>query len=103
MFVRCEMVRRLRWTRVIGLGLAMGAAGAWPVAARTERTAPPPPLRVRVQYGDSVWTLAKQYGDSRRDVRAVVAEILRANQVEAAALQPGQELVIPADCLRSSG
>jgi hypothetical protein len=55
-----------------------------------------------VQYGDSVWTLAKRYGDPHRDVRAVVAEILHANQVEAAALQPGQQLLIPAEYLRSS-
>jgi hypothetical protein len=53
-----------------------------------------------VQYGDSIWTLARRYGDPRRDVRAVVAEIGRANGVNAAELQPGQRLLIPAECLR---
>lgn len=96
-------MRKPRWARVIGLGLALGAAGAWPVAARTDRSPSPPPLRVQVRYGDSVWTLARRYGDPHRDVRAVVAEILRANSVDAAALQPGRQLLIPASCLAPQG
>lgn len=94
------MRRRPRWARWIGLGAAVGAMGVLPVAARTERTAAPPPREVVVQYGDSFWTLARHFGDPRRDVRAVVAEIGRANGVNAAELQPGQRLLIPAECLR---
>jgi Tfp pilus assembly protein FimV len=84
------------------LCLAVGVfgVGAWPVAARTMRSPqPPPPLAVRVQYGESVWTIARKHADPDRDVRAVVAEMLRLNPVDPQALQPGQTLLIPADCL----
>ena len=94
------MRRRPRWARWIGLGAAVGAMGVLPVAARTQRTPAPPPRTVVVQYGDSIWTLARRYGDPHRDVRAVVAAIGRANRVKAAELQPGQRLLIPAEYLR---
>ncbi len=90
------MRARPRWGRVALVGGVVTLA-AWPVAARTDQApAPPaPPQRVLVRYGDSLWTLAREHGDPRRDVRAVVAEIARANRVEAGELQPGQVLVIP--------
>lgn len=90
------MRARPRWGRLALVG-GMVAAVAWPVAARTDQPArrPAPPLAVEVRYGDSLWTLAREYGDPKRDVRAVVAEIARANRVEPGALRPGQVLVIP--------
>ncbi len=94
------MRRRPRWARWISLGAAIVAMGVLPVAARTEKAPAPPPRTVVVQYGDSIWTLAKRYGDPRQDVRSVVAEIGRVNAVSAAELQPGQRLLIPAECLR---
>lgn len=93
------MRRRPRWGR---WGLLAGVAitlGAVPVGARTERAAPRPPLRVEVRYGDSLWTLARRYGDPSRDVRDIVAEVMRANSISPQELQPGVELVIPAECL----
>lgn len=93
------MRRRPRWERWISLGVATLAVGVWPVAARTEKPKASPPLRVQVQYGDSVWTIAKRHGDRGRDVRAIVAEMIRVNDVSPAALQPGQCVLIPADCL----
>ncbi len=93
-----------KWRRRRGILLGTTALllAAWPVAARTarERTPEtPPPLAVRVQYGDSLWTLAKQYGDPHRDVRALVAEMIRVNATQPGQLQPGQDLIIPANCL----
>jgi nucleoid-associated protein YgaU len=94
------MRARPRWGRLALVG-GVAALGAWPVAARTDQPAPPPapPRRVVVRYGDSLWTLAREHGDPRRDVRAVVTEIARANRVSAGVLRPGQVLVIPAECL----
>jgi len=71
---------------------ALSAAGG----REAEPAEPRPPLSVQVEYGDSLWTIAREYGDPRRDVRAVVAEIRRANGVDPARLQPGSVLVIPA-------
>jgi nucleoid-associated protein YgaU len=90
------MRARLRWGR-LALVVSVVASGALPVAARTNQAAPPPapPRQVVVKYGDSLWTLAREYGDPRRDVRAVIAEIARANRVDPGALRPGQVLMIP--------
>ena len=46
-------------------------------------------------YGRS----ARKHADPDLDVRAVVAEMQHANRVDPQALQPGQTLLIPADCL----
>jgi len=97
------MARRPRWARLILGGAALRGAGAWPVAARSAKAPPTPAARmVQVKYGDSVWTLAREHGDPRRDVRATVDRILRANRVQAGRLQPGQSLRIPPECLRGA-
>ena len=93
---------KLRWKRAMLLGAAALTLGAWPVAARTDRSRgpdTPPPYVVRAMYGDSLWTLARRYGDPHRDVRAIVSELSRANGIEPGQLQPGDGVVFPAGCL----
>jgi Tfp pilus assembly protein FimV len=85
-----------RWALVVGVGAALGTV---PVAARTNRDTPRPPLAVEVRYGDSLWTLARRHGDRDRDVRETVAGLMRANSVRPGQLQPGSVLLLPADCL----
>jgi len=93
------MTKRCGWTKWLIAGVLALMLGSLPVAARPERESTVPPLVVRVQYGDSLWTLARQYGDPHRDVRAVVAEITRVNSVDPGELRPGMEITIPAKCL----
>jgi hypothetical protein len=54
---------------------------------------------VKVEYGDSLWTIARRHGDPERDVRALVAEIRRTNGVDPGRLQPGSRIVVPVNCL----
>jgi hypothetical protein len=61
-----------------------------------------PPLLVEVEYGDSLWTIAKEHGDPNRDVREIVYFIRKTSNVAAADLQPGDVLAIPVDCLPKS-
>ena len=87
--------RGLRWWGT----LVIAAAAVWTAAAaRPEVPAspPPPPLVVEVAYGDSLWTLAREYGDPDRDVRDVVAAMMAENDVTPERLMPGQRLAIPA-------
>lgn len=95
------MLRRPRWGRWIllvamaatpGALFAAGGRGAGPA----ERT---PPLLVTVEYGDCLWTIARRHGDPERDVRALVAEIRRANGADPGRLQPGSQIVVPVSCL----
>jgi len=94
------MRRRPRWFRWGLLGVAVGSLTAVPALGGRDTDAPPrPPLVVEVRYGDSLWTIARQYGDPDRDVREIVWQIQQANDVDASRLQPGSEIALPAECL----
>ena len=91
-----------RWALLAALAATLGAlsaAGGRELGKPEER----PALLVRVSYGDSLWTIAREHGDPSRDVREVVAEIRRVNGVDPGKLRPGSVLVIPAECLADSG
>ncbi len=95
--------RHLRWRRCICLVGSLLLALLWPVAARSARpSAPRRPVLVQVQYGDTLWTLARKYGDPEQDTREVVFRLQEANGLESADLQPGQRLQVPVDCLPRS-
>ncbi len=50
---------------------------------------------VEVVSGDTLWDLAKSYGDSSKDIREVVYEICSVNQIKAQDLYAGQIILIP--------
>lgn len=93
------MLGRPRWGRLALVAvLAVTPGVLFASGGREARPLPPaPPLLVRVEYGDSLWTIAREHGDPRRDVRAVVAEIRRVNGLDPARLRPGSLVAIPAE------
>ncbi len=94
------MNRQPRWSRWGLLGVALGMLIAAPaLGGRDSASTPRPPLVVEVRYGDSLWTIAKEYGDPERDVRDILWHIRTANALNAGSLQPGDEIKVPADCL----
>jgi len=90
------VIRRPRWSHWALLAGVATAMVSVPVAART-REAERPPLVVKVEYGDSLWTMAKRCGDPDRDVREVVNAMMVENGVDPGHLQPGERLRIPAE------
>ena len=50
---------------------------------------------VKVEAGDTLWSLAKAYGDSSKDIREVIYDICEANGIEASTIYQGQVLRIP--------
>ena len=52
-------------------------------------------ISVEVSYGDTLWNLASEYGPENTDIRKIVFEIERINDVNASTLHPGQVLEIP--------
>jgi nucleoid-associated protein YgaU len=50
---------------------------------------------VTVRPGDNLWSLAERRTDAGGDVQAVVDEIVAANHLGSAGLNPGQRLRIP--------
>ena len=52
-------------------------------------------IEVKVQPGDTLWSLAREYGPAGEDVRNTICEIEALNGVNASNLMAGQYLTIP--------
>lgn len=61
--------------------------------ASTSEQAPRP---YQVQPGDTLWAIASEISDEDVDVRVVIAEIKRLNDLDTSSLRNGQSLLIPA-------
>lgn len=76
---------------VIAISMVIGAA--FPVSAAQDQEYNY--KEVKVQSGDTLWKIARTYGDPSRDVREIVYEICDINSVEAGSIYPGQTLKVP--------
>ncbi|QIB69420.1 LysM peptidoglycan-binding domain-containing protein [Aminipila butyrica] len=54
-----------------------------------------PPIEVQIAPGDSLWALASEYGPDHTDIREVINDICKLNQIAAEHLYPGQMILIP--------
>ena len=52
-------------------------------------------IEVKVCGGDTLWGLAAQYGDPDKDVREVIYDICRINDISAETLRAGDTILIP--------
>jgi LysM repeat protein len=76
---------------VVLLAVWAGSQAAQALGAHT----PAGPVHV-VKQGETVWQIVvEHYGGRERDVRVVVDRVLAANDLSAATIAPGQELVLP--------
>lgn len=53
------------------------------------------PLIHAVEKGDTLWQIARLYGDERVDPRKIIWEIKKANGLKTANIQIGMKLIIP--------
>ena len=93
---RLRLTRRARRLAVV-LALAAGVAlGSWlaPLLAGGNELRLAGDSSVIVQSGDTVWSIATTL-DGEGDVRSLVDEIQRLNDLDGGALVPGQVLVLP--------
>lgn len=51
--------------------------------------------QVEVQSGDTLWAIASEYGPADTDVRKIVSDICRVNDISAESLEAGQKLLVP--------
>lgn len=65
------------------------------LGVRQAAARPAPVYRtVRVQSGDTLWDIAREFGDGRTDIRKLVWEIQVMNGLRSATIHPGQLLVV---------
>ena len=50
---------------------------------------------IRVQSGDTLWNLADKFGPDNKDIREIVYEICKVNDISADSIYPGQKILIP--------
>lgn len=52
-------------------------------------------IEVLVKKGDTIWHLAKKYNESKKDIRQVIYEIRKINNLSNVNIVPGQIILIP--------
>ena len=52
-------------------------------------------VSVNITEGDTLWTIAKEYGSDHKDIRRVIYDICKANDITADSLRPGQTILVP--------
>ncbi len=81
---------------LVALMLAAFAAGRSASSQAVEQPAGPPTLtQIVVEPGDTLWAVARRVAPER-DPRELVSQIRRLNDLPTAALQVGQQLLLPA-------
>lgn len=79
----------------IALGMLMFAAGNWARGAMWERSATVP-ITITVRAGDTLWSIAREYGDPNEYILERVNALERVNSIQnGRALREGQVLVVP--------
>ena len=96
---RFRQRERLRWKRAIMLALVAlvlicSPLFAWSVSRPNSVV---PVARVIVQQGDTLWSIAREYGPAREDVRRIVYRIKQANRLDTSLIHPGDVLLVPQD------
>jgi len=57
-------------------------------------------VEVTVRSGDTLWSLAREYGPAGMDIREAVDWIQRENGLTSPVLRPGQRILVPASLRR---
>ena len=50
---------------------------------------------IMIQSGDTLWNLAEEFGPDDQDIREIVYEICKLNDISADSIYPGQTILIP--------
>ncbi len=50
---------------------------------------------ITVNVGDTIWSIAEEYGDRNEDIRNTIYKIKKLNRMQNSELEIGQQLIIP--------
>ena len=86
--------RFITFITILVLVVSMIIGALFPVAAFSESSGRSY-VEVCVKDGDTLWELAKTYGNSGKDIREIIYEICNINNINASGLTEGQHIIIP--------
>lgn len=88
---------KIRFTLFMTIAILMtiSITGTLIGANNAESLTKPVYSEILVQSGDTLWDLAREFGPGGQDVREVVYEICRINDISADSIYPGQTILIP--------
>lgn len=88
---------KFRFTLFLTIAMVMliSLTGTVIGANHAESLTKPVYSEIIVQSGDTLWNLAKEFGPDDQDVRQVVYEICKLNDISADSIYPGQTILIP--------
>jgi hypothetical protein len=88
---------KLRFTLFMTLAILIifSAAGTFIGAYNAESLTKMTYSEILVESGDTLWELADKFGPDDKDLREVVFEICRINEISPDSIYPGQKIRIP--------
>ncbi len=96
---RAAVIKRLTLLfAVLAITFAAGAAAAVGISGFTTafaRGADTVYMTVTAEKGDTLWGIAREHNYGNRDIRAVVDEIMRVNDMDSSQIRAGDKLNIP--------
>lgn len=89
--------RRVCWKRFLFVAFVAGAImGVSPLyMGLAEGRGQPAYAEVTIRRGETLWGIASAYATPETDVRRLVHEIVRLNDLDGALIRPGQVLRVP--------
>jgi hypothetical protein len=54
-------------------------------------------IEILVKDGDTIWNIAEKYNSNGNDLRQLVYDISKINDVEDSVIIPGQKIIVPLD------
>jgi len=97
MIKKYRIKSKFRFTLFLTIAILMviSITGTMIGANNAESLTKPTYSEIIVESGDTLWNLAQEFGPDDKDVREVVFEICKINNVSADSIYPGQTIRIP--------
>jgi len=92
---RMRLVNRKRFVTVVVTFVMIIMASVSVIGSAISVDAPPQYTKLVVKHGDTLWSIASEYGPSNMDIREYINEIEKVNVIENSFLAEGRELLLP--------
>jgi cell division protein YceG involved in septum cleavage len=87
---------RFRFTAFLLIVAASAFLAGFAFAEKSVSAGEPPVYaEVEIHAGDTLWKIASEYKDEKQDIRRLIYEICKINEIKAGNIQAGQIILVP--------